>query len=420
MGTLTAGIIVVVALVVLLVLKKRKQGPKKEKGVAVPISDPQEISTLKKNFTAPRGKLTNSQLIQLAQQQQGHKIPPAKAAALMPQKDEASEKEHLPLRLPQDPLKAELAPQTVMPAAEMKPDVRPSEAIAENLKAAKWQKMQETIERLEQENKKLRESLELGASGSKEVASQVAQSQTDTQALAVENFELKRRIDEERSRYDELGKKFALFKSEFDHLKSLEWAKEETLQEQILKLKEENTEMAKTKEIMERRKAEFESLQDIKRSKDAELQKLQDELNGLKSGNITLLSQLKESQQKAAQLKEEMEVAKLTLEQKLSDATDRLISLQNARENVKERDLNAEEKGILEQLRQENEKLLKTSGSMGEEFTKLKDMNEQLREREKILQYELTKSRAQSIGLEKICEDFKEQIETMSKVPNEG
>jgi len=46
---------------------------------------------------------------------------------------------------------------------------------------------------------------------------------------------------------------------------------------------------------------------------------------------------------------------------------------------------------------------------------KMKKFNAHLIEKEKILQYELTKSRAQSIGLEKICEDFKIQIEDLSK-----
>lgn len=42
-----------------------------------------------------------------------------------------------------------------------------------------------------------------------------------------------------------------------------------------------------------------------------------------------------------------------------------------------------------------------------DELEKLREMNKHLIEKEKILQYELTKSRAQTLGLERICEDFK-------------
>jgi chromosome segregation ATPase len=404
------------------VIKKRKRGPRKEKGAAVPISDPREIRELKKSFpTVPKGKLTNSQLIQMAQQQQQGPVASVPKFDLAKLEKEPEEEKGTKLRLAPDPLKIELPPTAAQPDAGQKAPASLTGTITDNLKAAKWQKAQETIERLEQENANLKEALQQAQSSpaKDDAASSPAPAPQMTE-VETENADLKRRIEEERARYDDLDKKFAIFKNEFDHLKSLEWAKEEALQGQIVKLKEENEELAKTKEAMERRKAELDSLQKANRQYETDLQRTLDELNGLKTSHAALTAQYKESQASAFKLKEDMVVAKLTLEQKLSDATDKLMSLQSARENAKEKDLNAEERGILEQLRRDNEALIKAGESIKEEFAKIKGMNDQLREREKILQYELTKSRAQAIGLEKICASLKEQVETMNKVSHEG
>ena len=45
-----------------------------------------------------------------------------------------------------------------------------------------------------------------------------------------------------------------------------------------------------------------------------------------------------------------------------------------------------------------------------------KDFNRNLIDKDKMLQYELTKSRAQTVGLEKVCEDFKIRLDRMSSV----
>ena len=67
----------------------------------------------------------------------------------------------------------------------------------------------------------------------------------------------------------------------------------------------------------------------------------------------------------------------------------------------------------IKQLEQECEELRQAKVDLIRNFEKIKEFNEHLLEKEKTLHYELTKSRAQSLGLSKICEDFKGQIETM-------
>ncbi|MBZ0166876.1 MAG: hypothetical protein K8I00_08710, partial [Candidatus Omnitrophica bacterium] len=45
------------------------------------------------------------------------------------------------------------------------------------------------------------------------------------------------------------------------------------------------------------------------------------------------------------------------------------------------------------------------------ELNKLREQAKKMGEKEKLLVYELSKSKAQIMGLEKICEDFKKQLE---------
>ena len=66
-------------------------------------------------------------------------------------------------------------------------------------------------------------------------------------------------------------------------------------------------------------------------------------------------------------------------------------------------------------VQKEREQLLQAHDGLERDFTKIKDMNTYLLEKEKLLQYALTKERAQSLGLERICQDFKVQIDEMAK-----
>ncbi len=69
----------------------------------------------------------------------------------------------------------------------------------------------------------------------------------------------------------------------------------------------------------------------------------------------------------------------------------------------------------LRELQREREELIRTRASLQEDLAKVKDFNIFLLEKEKILQYELTKQRVQALGLEKICEDFRIQLDEMSR-----
>ena len=89
-----------------------------------------------------------------------------------------------------------------------------------------------------------------------------------------------------------------------------------------------------------------------------------------------------------------------------------------AKENVSQELIEVSEN--LAELKGKNEEMIIERQEGKHNNEKLKDFNQHLIEKEKILKYELTKSRAQSLGLEKICEDFKIQIEEMQDSPQEA
>jgi len=70
----------------------------------------------------------------------------------------------------------------------------------------------------------------------------------------------------------------------------------------------------------------------------------------------------------------------------------------------------------IEVLKGENKDLQQFNQNLKDDFKKTKEQNTHLLEKENIMEYELSKNRAQNLGLEKICEDFKVQIENLTNL----
>ncbi|MFT7538433.1 MAG: hypothetical protein ACI9F2_000576 [Lysobacterales bacterium] len=71
------------------------------------------------------------------------------------------------------------------------------------------------------------------------------------------------------------------------------------------------------------------------------------------------------------------------------------------------------QKGFLE-LEAEHKQLLIEKTKLENSFLKLTDKNNYLSEKERIIQYELIKSRAHSLGLERVCEDLTAQMDRLN------
>jgi chromosome segregation ATPase len=138
-------------------------------------------------------------------------------------------------------------------------------------------------------------------------------------------------------------------------------------------------------------------------------------LDRLSAENLDLLFQIKEKEAALNRLSMDAERLTANYEVKLSELNERLDSVYKRLSNE---DLDVL-RGQYQDLRVRYEFLTNEKSIVDEECHKLKEeiknvksMHEIMQERDQFLQYELTKTKAQLLGLERLCEDFKTQIES--------
>ncbi len=145
---------------------------------------------------------------------------------------------------------------------------------------------------------------------------------------------------------------------------------------------------------------------------------VQQELEKSKQENVVLQNRLQEEAAKIKQLEDELQQAKA------SSAKPSLVHVEQQENELKKlcddfKTQLDEMRKTVSQLKLENEQLearsTVTPPDLQERLNKLKEMNTVLMQREKSWQLELTKSRVRAIGLERICEDFKAQLDIMAK-----
>lgn len=142
-------------------------------------------------------------------------------------------------------------------------------------------------------------------------------------------------------------------------------------------------------------------------------------ISELQTENQNLLAKVKESVASVRNLKHEIAQIKVAAQQRPAprpsaetvkralDAETKALTVEN--EKLKNQLSNMGVK--LNALLEEREQLFSDISRNEFNYSKLKEFNQNILEKEKILQYELAKSRAKTLGLERLCEDFKTQIE---------
>ncbi len=168
---------------------------------------------------------------------------------------------------------------------------------------------------------------------------------------------------------------------------------------EALKLKDQ--ELEKNKELLKTLTADNERLKsDLESSRNSleELNKQKDQVAQLTSEKESLAKDLEIAQQKVQQLNTALLVKQEALSYELTKSQ-------------------AENKYDSRLAGLENEKiaLLAVQTDLRRDLEKIKEINVVLLKKEEMIQYELTKARAQAMGLEKISEDFKTEIEKQLK-----
>jgi len=207
-------------------------------------------------------------------------------------------------------------------------------------------------------------------------------SQDKIDQIAAENAQLIKRLAEQKDRVGQLEGNIEELKNKYNSTKDSNSEAITALEQQVARFQQEKDKLIMGRELVDE----------------------------LKSKNEVLKNQYAENQRQQAELR--LIIGRL--EQEKND----LIKFQHARgersdlDNMSNR--LAGSIATIEVLKSENKELKDACQKLEAAFKKFESFNAHLLEKEKLIQYELVKSRAQAMGLEKICEDFKTQIEHMS------
>lgn len=193
----------------------------------------------------------------------------------------------------------------------------------------------------------------------------------------------------------ELKERNGILESQLD----LSSAKASQLETQISVIKKElGQQLIEANSVIARLKAEGESQDRITRES---MLKEREELEGLREASTRKLRNMEEDFIKTKEENLLLKDAKRLLEAKLSVVED---------DYKKEL---AQAKDFAGNIGIQKEEQAQQIAHLEQDVTKLKELNSTLIDKAKILQYELNRHRAQASGLERVCANFKTQVEEM-------
>ena len=255
------------------------------------------------------------------------------------------------------------------------------------------------------------------------MAGKAAADQDKITQLTYENNKLKKQMQEREAEFNRLSAEIEAARKAYELLLAQEGSKAEDFQKNIARLAQEKEELLLKKDQESvSRVTQLEAELAAVRQADTDRQtQLSETLTRLQAENQSLLEQGQESQRQIERLRGNIELMQKINNQKLNEANEAMhrIEMQRteadrARQELLDKQL-AEALAEMDGFKKERQQLLDAHDGLERDFSKIKDMNTYLLEKEKLLQYELAKERAQSLGLERICEDFKVQIDDMAK-----
>jgi len=221
--------------------------------------------------------------------------------------------------------------------------------------------------------------------------------------LTEENVQLKAQMEDQKNKVVQLEKTLEDLRKEYNQLKG-----------------QEKEDASSGHELLDELKTKKESLEKQYEESRNQQVELEAAINQLKTEKDDLSVQVKRREDQAAELQTELTSVKAASEGKLKAAQETINQFETQRPEVDKSELDAlsnklvEAIASIEGLKCENRNLQQLTLDLKANFKTTKELNAHLLEKEQMMQYELTKNRAQALGLEKICEDFRTRIETMA------
>lgn len=267
---------------------------------------------------------------------------------------------------------------------------------------------------LEEHQKKLRALEEEKNALEAKIVRQVGEEQQKIVQLNQENSRLEKNFEEQKAKLEQMEQALEAARRERDHLQKESQSQIKDLEDQL----KETADAEKSRLEMDRLQRELLTVREESQARQAQWEET---IVRLKAETEELSRQRQEKEEALKEVKDRLELMQKTNNQRLNEAhhTIDLLRIQKEesdrlREETLAKDL-AQLSSTVESLTKEKENLLCAKEGLEENLKKTQEFNSRLAEKEKMLQHELTKSRAQALGLEKICEEFKVQIEEMSR-----
>jgi len=326
-------------------------------------------------------------------------------------------------------------------------DLQQQIAILKEQLAQQTKQAQEQIEQLNAEKAKLKEGLQRESSSyetktlsQEEQKSYQANEERIQQAegsiarLSAENHRLNKQIAQQSIKLNEFQGSPKSSQQQADDNVQIK-----ALQDEIVQFKAEKERLSGDLAALGEMKNVHGQLQQKHSDSLQEIKKLQDKLNVLQEAqasteahedvsskelgveNQKLQERVKAQEKEVLELKAQLVTLTKANEEQLKELNELIKKLQTAqrplepKEDLIPLDAQALSNAAMDDLKKEKESLFKMKEGLEQSNKEIKKCNEELEQQEKMLQYELAKSRAQSMGLEKICEDLKVQIEDMTK-----
>ena len=183
---------------------------------------------------------------------------------------------------------------------------------------------------------------------------------------------------------------------------------------------EEKNQQLKAQELSEENQ-KLEAALRAERLKQDTVETLRQECERLKKEKADTVAQGKQNADLLNEHEKELQRLREESEEKLKETLDVIEALRAQRVAASEQEedrvarIKIETDQVIEGLKSELNLLAEKKLNFDQESEQLRILNSQFLEREKMIRYDLTRSRAQALGLEKMCEDFKLQIEEMEK-----
>ncbi len=267
-----------------------------------------------------------------------------------------------------------------------------------------------------------------------EKSKQVDDLQKSLNTLSQENYQLSRQIEEEKGRNIDADEKSKLLNERLAMLEKEQIAltaevadKErmyQTLRDELLhKTKSESDSIQeltlikpKLAEAQVLNQALQQKLDTLHNSREIQLSQNEYTFEQMQQEKERLIFQLKVSELKLEELQKTIELLRQNVELRSKfqiDQSQSSVSQGNPKESIDQKlewaVLN------LDEMKKEKEKLHQANAELETRLTKIREHNALLLKKESMLHYELSKSRAQAMGLEKICMSLKDQLNQVSK-----